>query len=250
MEEIPVYECEEGCPVKLLDEQGFARGVHSAGHQTSTTPQGDRDFQASSYNHHGKSGRIGDSGGASRFFGQIKPDAPFLYTGKASPAERNKGLVDKDFDPSNFVVLREDLSEEDQEKVMAEWPSDLTEPDVPIEKNRVPVSLLGFFEKMEPNSNQHPTLKPLKLLEWLVKLVAPKGATVLDPFCGSGTTCIAALDCDCNYIGIEKDPEFYDIANRRIKGLAVELEEKAAERRQGEVFEAMFDLPQEGDEKP
>jgi len=243
MEEIPVYECEEGCPVKLLDEQsGELQSGRVKSHYMRNVMGGG--------GYQGGFGVVplmgyGDKGGASRFFGQIQPDAPFFYCGKVSPAERNKGLVEKDFDSSNFVVIREDLSEEDQEKLMSEWPSDLTEPDVPIEKDRVPGNLQKFFTGIKQNINFHPTLKPLKLIEWLVKLVAPKGSTVLDPFCGSGTTCIAALNCDCQYIGVEKDPKFYDLAVRRIEGLILDIEEKAAKRGQEEVFDLMLDLPQE-----
>lgn len=64
--------------------------------------------------------------------------------------------------------------------------------------------------------NDHPTVKPLALMSWLVKLVTPPGGTVLDPFCGSGSTLIAAdrLGFDC--IGIDNDPHHIEIARRRI----------------------------------
>jgi DNA modification methylase len=63
----------------------------------------------------------------------------------------------------------------------------------------------------------HNTLKPLKLMKWLVRLVTRKGGIVLDPFCGSGTTCIAAYLEGMNYIGFEKEKEYYDIAIERLK---------------------------------
>jgi len=212
MEEIPIYECEDGCPVKMLDEH---------------------------------SGQSKSPGGTSRFFGQLQPDAPFFYSGKASRGERNSGLVAKGFEVLDLVIMKESISEEEQEKLIAEWPSELTDPDMPIEKDRVPEKLREFFEPIKADYNYHPTLKPLALMTWLVKLVTPKGATVLDPFCGSGTTCIAAIDSDCQYIGIEKDPAFHDIATRRIKGLASELVEKAALRKESENFESIYDLPQD-----
>ena len=71
-ETVPKWSCHPSCPVGLLDKQGVAMGIHSSGHRTVTTPQGNRDFQSNSYAHHGKSGRIGDSGGASRFYPQFK----------------------------------------------------------------------------------------------------------------------------------------------------------------------------------
>jgi len=236
MEEIPIYECEDGCPVKMLDEQS---GQSKSPATYARSAEGNNKSTGSiSLNY-------GDAGGASRFFGQIQPDAPFFYSGKASRGERNKGLVAKGFELLDLVVMKESISEEEQEKLIAEWPSDLTDPDMPIEKDRVPAKLREFFEPVKSDYNFHPTLKPLALMTWLVKLVTPKAATVLDPFCGSGTTCIAAIDSDCQYLGIEKDPAFHDIATRRIKGLASELAEKAALRKESENFESIYDLPQD-----
>jgi site-specific DNA-methyltransferase (adenine-specific) len=68
--------------------------------------------------------------------------------------------------------------------------------------------------------NSHPTVKPLALMAWLVKLVTPPGGTVLDPFLGSGTTAIACLGNGFSCIGIEREPEYVEIAEQRI-GLGV-----------------------------
>lgn len=64
--------------------------------------------------------------------------------------------------------------------------------------------------------NVHPTVKPLALMRYLVRLVSRKGGTVLDPFMGSGTTGVAAIQEGMNFIGIERDPHYYEIASRRI----------------------------------
>lgn len=64
--------------------------------------------------------------------------------------------------------------------------------------------------------NIHPTVKPLALMRYLVRLVTRKGGIVLDPFMGSGTTGVAALQEGMNFVGIERDPHYYDIASRRI----------------------------------
>ena len=66
------------------------------------------------------------------------------------------------------------------------------------------------------NDNTHPTVKPLKLMKYLCRLVTPKGGTVLDPFMGSGSTGIAAKDEGFDFIGIEKEKEYFEIAERRI----------------------------------
>lgn len=64
--------------------------------------------------------------------------------------------------------------------------------------------------------SKHPTVKPIDLMAWLVRLVTPKGGTVLDCFAGSGTTGIAALREGCNAILIEREPEYFKDIQTRI----------------------------------
>ena len=64
--------------------------------------------------------------------------------------------------------------------------------------------------------NVHPTVKPIKLMEYLVKLVTPPNGTVFDPFMGSGTTGIAAKSLGFGFVGIERSEEYFEIAKRRI----------------------------------
>ncbi len=66
------------------------------------------------------------------------------------------------------------------------------------------------------SGNNHPTVKPLRLMRYLVLLVTPPDGVMLDPFMGSGTTCVAAKQVDRAYIGIEMNPEYFEIAQRRI----------------------------------
>lgn len=66
--------------------------------------------------------------------------------------------------------------------------------------------------------NPHPTVKPLDLMRWLVKLVTRRGGLVLDPFAGSGTTVHAALLDGCRAVGIERDPEMAAFARERVAG--------------------------------
>lgn len=68
--------------------------------------------------------------------------------------------------------------------------------------------------------NNHPTVKPIALMRWLVRLVTPKGGTVLDPFMGSGSTGLAADAEQFNFIGCEMSPEYAAIAERRIRDAA------------------------------
>ena len=67
------------------------------------------------------------------------------------------------------------------------------------------------------DGNDHPTVKPRALMEWLVKLVTTRDATVLDPFCGSGSTLVAAAGLGRGCIGIERDPHYHEIAVERVR---------------------------------
>ena len=68
-------------------------------------------------------------------------------------------------------------------------------------------------------TNAHPTIKPLKLMEQLCQLATPPGGTILDPFMGSGTTGIAALNMGYSFVGIDMGEEYFDIASRRLSSL-------------------------------
>ena len=62
----------------------------------------------------------------------------------------------------------------------------------------------------------HPTQKPLSIMEYLIKTYTNPGDVILDPFMGSGTTGVAALNLGPNFIGFEREPEYFDIAQKRL----------------------------------
>lgn len=126
--------------------------------------------------------RPGDKigGGASRFF----------YCAKVSSKERNAGLEGMP------KVQRSQIASKDGGG--GGWAKD-------AEKN-----------PNLPRANHHPTVKPIKLMEYLCKLVTPPGGIVLDPFMGSGSTGIAARSLGFTFIGIERDAEYFKIAESRI----------------------------------
>ena len=64
--------------------------------------------------------------------------------------------------------------------------------------------------------NNHPTVKPVELMKYLIKLITPPNSVVLDPFNGSGSTGMAAVELGHTYIGCELDPHYVEIAKRRI----------------------------------
>jgi DNA modification methylase len=129
-----------------------------------------------------------DSGGASRFF----------YVAKASRSERERGL-------DGMPRVRNDFQRET---------SGLNQ-DRPNREGRNPAV---------PSMNHHPTVKPLALMRYLCTLTAtPTGGMVLDPFMGSGTTGIAAIQTGRRFIGVEIDPDYLKIAERRIESARVQL---------------------------
>ena len=75
------------------------------------------------------------------------------------------------------------------------------------EKNNIPQGNVG---------NNHPTVKPIELMKYLIKLITPLGGTVLDPFNGSGSTGCAAVELGYNYVGCELDPAYIEISLKRI----------------------------------
>ena len=125
----------------------------------------------------------GDSGSAARFF----------YCAKANKDDRNEGL--EEF--------------EDRKKVFNGKTA------LPSPSNDVEGSVNEKFST-HPQKNHHPTVKPTALMRYLCKLVTRAGGTVLDPFCGSGSTGKAAILEGFKFIGIEKDPEYHKIAEARI----------------------------------
>ena len=71
---------------------------------------------------------------------------------------------------------------------------------------------------------EHPTIKPLSIIETLVRNSSTKGQTVLDPFMGSGTTGVACVDLQREFIGYEINPKYYEIAKRRIDDKKQQME--------------------------
>jgi len=118
-----------------------------------------------------------DSGSAARFF----------YCAKASKSERNAGL-------EGFEPKRE-----------SDRPSD-DKPGGDNPRNRTNTASQNF----------HPTVKPIALMRYLVKLVTPPNGTVLDPFLGSGTTAVAAILEGFNWMGCEMTEDYWPIIEARV----------------------------------
>jgi DNA modification methylase len=142
-------------------------------------------FSVNKYKEHTLKDYGGDSGSASRFF----------YTAKASKKDRDEGL-------SKFEKQRTGAMQATADGSMLTGSGN---------------------ERLTTRSNIHPTVKPTDLMQYLIRLIAPKGATVLDLFMGSGSTGKAAMienverDANYHFIGIDRTEEYMPIAEARIE---------------------------------
>ena len=129
--------------------------------------------------------RFGDSGNASRFFKSI------IYQAKASKSERNRGCegLEEKTSPNNLCSGS-------------------------VQKSGEGTRLDG--KPLAKNTNNHPTVKPIALMEYLIKMVTKPGGVVLDPFAGSGSTLVAAKQNGFQYIGIEMTEEYIPIIEARL----------------------------------
>ena len=75
----------------------------------------------------------------------------------------------------------------------------------------------GFMSTERTEENGHPCPKPIGATKWMVNRVSFDGETILDPFMGSGTTGVAAVQMGRDFIGIEREPKYFDIACKRIE---------------------------------
>jgi site-specific DNA-methyltransferase (adenine-specific) len=119
----------------------------------------------------------------------------YFYCAKASKKDRDEGLDEYEEKTSGQLTERKEGS----------------------------AGITAFAGSRSPKRNTHPTVKPTTLMQYLIRLVAPKGATILDPFMGSGSTGKAVMyenkerNADYKFIGIEKETEYYKIAQARIE---------------------------------
>ena len=86
----------------------------------------------------------------------------------------------------------------------------------PAKKAGASANVLVEQFQLNDIGNNHPTVKPVALMEYLIKLITPPGGTVLDPFCGSGSTGMAAVALGHTFIGCEQDESYVRIAETRI----------------------------------
>lgn len=187
-ETIEHWECHENCPIRIMDEQS-GESKSRIGKERGTFKKGlfaNSDFNKVGTEHN-------DSGGASRFF----------YVAKASKSERNNGLNGFDNKPPMYESHRSNYEN----------------------TKGIETPYAGAGRTGNDNRNNHPTVKPVKLMQYLVRMITPPNGIVLDPFCGSGTTGIACKLEGFEFVGMEQDAEYCKIAEARINNYQEEPEE-------------------------
>lgn len=127
----------------------------------------------------------GAADGAWGGYGDSGGASRFFYTAKASRREREAGL--------------EGMPEVN-----------------PFERDGPSANFERMGSKSGPRTNPHPTVKPIALMRWLCRLVTPPNGLILDPFTGSGSTGCAAVLEGFRFVGIEREPEYAAIAEKRI----------------------------------
>ena len=164
--------------------------------------------KANQYNTYGKMyerqvTNLASEGNASRFFKSI------IYQAKASKSERNKGCEELELgDGVAQMTAKGGL----KCSLCNQWknsgnPCKCENPDF--------IQQQWNGTKM---TNNHPTVKPVALMEYLIKMVTPTNGIVLDPFMGSGSTGVACVLNDFEFVGIDLDKDYCEIARARIEG--------------------------------
>lgn len=181
---------------KILDEQS---GITSQGHWPKGKVKGFGEFGGGESSYEGVGPKDKEKGGASRFF----------YCPKASKKDRDEGV-----EYVGQVVKGRDEGQDAMNNpyklrpaIGATYAGNQTTSKIGANPNK----------PTEPRANIHPTVKPTDLMQYLIRLVTPKGGVVLDPFTGSGSTGKAAVREGMQFIGIEREEEYFEIAKQRIE---------------------------------
>jgi hypothetical protein len=181
----PANVCLDESAALVLDEQSgdLTSGDYSGERSSDKTRHAYGQFAGSGPRVEG--GHVGDCGGASRFY----------YVAKPSREERDYGCTGLQQRSGGEATARKDGS-------------------AGLDNPRAGAGRTGGAR------NFHPTVKPVELMRWLVRLVTPPGGVVLDPFLGSGTTGMACRYEQRRFIGIEREADYIEIAERRIRAVA------------------------------
>jgi hypothetical protein len=171
-----VWRCVEGCPTLDFPTTGPSKAANR-GVQNSGRHGGIADGGRNAVEGTEGIGGYDDLGGSA---------ARFFYTAKASKSERNAGLEGL---PEQMLTGRDEGQDAMQ---------------------------VPYKPSSKVTANIHPTVKPLALMRYLVKMVTPTGGVVLDPFLGSGTTAVASILEGFLWVGCEMTEDYWPIIDARV----------------------------------
>jgi hypothetical protein len=215
-ETVIAWSCESDCAVRLLDESSGESQSSDRVRVTSIASRGgimNAVPSATPRQSHGFS----DQGGASRFF-------PTFTYGEADGVEIGQGETAAE--PTEEVLGASEPAEQ-MGLFGGSPPTPAAHRDPPTQPAPAPAAPRILYTPKAPTAernrglggrNSHVTVKPVSLLSWLLRMVCAPGATVIDPFAGSGTTGVAAegLGLGLKCVLIERDPEWVETARGRI----------------------------------
>jgi site-specific DNA-methyltransferase (adenine-specific) len=131
---------------------------------------------------------------------------------KKQPTYNPQKYIDKPYDKTKYNGSKLDKN------VLGAY----TSQNLKNEGQRFPKSILTFSQNWKRQDQMHPTQKPVELLKYLIKTYTNKGMTILDNTMGSGSTGVAAKMLQRNFIGIEKELNYFEIAQKRIDNTIIE----------------------------
>jgi len=239
-----VYECVDGCPTKILDGQSGTTKSSKRGSKYNKKTE-NREGYTPVQSDYREDNTYGDKGGASRFFkcvddcavkildkqapktGQIhgttgkepsasKPNAIYndysMVEGKASTPKDKLGGASRFFYHAKVGKKERNLGCNGLETKTSQLNAGGLGRKTSVEKRKENTGTNAPVAK-----NIHPTVKPIALMRYLIKMYCPPNETVLDPFTGSGSTGMAAMYEGRDFIGIEREEEYLEIAEARIE---------------------------------
>lgn len=202
------WRCHKDCPIHLLDQQsGRSKSSGGKGEKSSGGLGGHVYGGGWRGEPNASLGGFGDVGGASRFF----------YCSKASRKDRDSGL------DSMPTSIKQTVYSKGRANCLARCAKHGAS--LPSGSSTYKCGCPLQYDKTQtarrtPQKNTHPTVKPFALMRYLCRLITPRNGIVLDLYMGSGSTGRAALAEGFRFIGMESDPNYFEIALGRISAYA------------------------------
>jgi site-specific DNA-methyltransferase (adenine-specific) len=171
---------------KMLDKRGSDLGKKYEGSKLGFQPKPAVEHIIIGMKPHGSKSYIDNVLNFEALPDNIKMTYPFIQVPKPAKKEKDFGLTGEEKEIGNDYGFKKDIKVEDRER------------------------------RNDPRKNIHPTTKPVKLMSYIITLFTREGDWVIDPFLGSGTSGLASKLLNRNFIGVEREKEYFDICEERL----------------------------------